>query len=201
MLTLIQNVADEDKRIRAVLLNGSRANSNAPKDRYQDFDIIYIVTSVDNFRAKPNWIDVFGERMILQMPNTMDLGSDVNPPMIDAETYLMIFKDTNRIDLTLVALNDRFHLKDSLTKVLLDKDQLYPNLAPSSDVDYWVKKPTEKQFLDCCNEFWWVSTYVIKGLLRNEIIYAKDRMEKPVRDMLMKMLSWYVGVHHNFTIN
>ncbi|HEO6996214.1 TPA: aminoglycoside 6-adenylyltransferase, partial [Streptococcus agalactiae] len=37
---LVLNIANQDKRIEAVLLNGSRANPNVPKDDFQDYDIV-----------------------------------------------------------------------------------------------------------------------------------------------------------------
>ena len=40
MLDLIVGIAREDKCIRAVIMNGSRANPNAPRDFFQDFDIV-----------------------------------------------------------------------------------------------------------------------------------------------------------------
>ena len=40
MLNLILNIAKEDDNIRAVLMSGSRANPDCPKDTYQDFDIM-----------------------------------------------------------------------------------------------------------------------------------------------------------------
>lgn len=43
MFDLILQVAKENEDVRAVILNGSRANPNAPKDQYQDYDIIYTV--------------------------------------------------------------------------------------------------------------------------------------------------------------
>ncbi|HEY4876989.1 MAG TPA: aminoglycoside 6-adenylyltransferase, partial [Puia sp.] len=115
--------------------------------------------------------------------------------------YLMLFKDGNRIDLTLFPKNklqSEFTI-DSLTVLLLDKDNLLPNLPPSNDKDYLIKQPTEKEFTDCCNEFWWVCTYVAKGLCRTEIIYAKEMLEIPVRNMFLKMIEWYIGVENNFS--
>ena len=50
MLTLILNTAHADERIRAVIMNGSRANPAAPKDCFQDFDIVYVVTD-----PAPSW--------------------------------------------------------------------------------------------------------------------------------------------------
>lgn len=44
MMKLILDTAKEDERILAVYMNGSRTNPNAPKDIFQDYDIIYVVT-------------------------------------------------------------------------------------------------------------------------------------------------------------
>lgn len=41
----------KDDRIRAVFLNGSRANKNVPTDIYQDYDIVYVVTELESFKG------------------------------------------------------------------------------------------------------------------------------------------------------
>ena len=46
---LILDFAKQDDRIRAVLLNGSRANSNINPDQFQDFDIVFIVDKLGSF--------------------------------------------------------------------------------------------------------------------------------------------------------
>ena len=40
--------------------------------------------------------------------------------------------------------------------------------------------------------------YVAKGLWREEIVYAKYMLDVTVREQLMKMLTWYVGVKTGF---
>lgn len=197
---LIDKVAREDPGIRAVLLNGSRANTKIRNDKYQDYDLVFLVADIEGYVNNPEWVNVFGERIIMQIPGQVDIGEDdVNSD--DRITYLMLFKDLNRIDLTLLEVSKKDSHSDSLTRVLLDKDGLFPERIMPSDRDYWVKKPTQKQFHDHCNEFWWVSTYVIKGLLRKELIYAKEMLEIPVRNMFMQLLEWYVGVENQFSVN
>lgn len=199
MLDLILNIAKNDERIRAVMMNGSRANPNAPRDPFQDFDIVYFVTGVESFTRDHAWIDVFGERMILQMPDAMG-----DPPPEPGFTfgYLMQFMDGSRIDLTLFPVAKLPALeKDSQTIVLLDKDGILPPFPPPSDSDYLPRPPSARQFDDCCNEFWWVSAYVAKGLWRRELTYAKGTCEEYVRPQLMKMLTWYVGVRTDFSVS
>ncbi len=200
ILEKIISIAKEDDRIRAVILNGSRTNPEVVKDDFQDFDVIYLVKNLESFGIYLNWIDVFGERIIVQMPNSMEI-DEGDIESTDEIVYLMLFKDFHRIDLRLVKMENIKDCKDSLNKVLLDKDNLFSDILKPTDADYILRKPSQKAFADCCNEFWWVSTYVVKGLARNELIYAKEMLEGPVRKMFMKMMAWSAGTDHDFTIN
>ncbi|RLC98324.1 MAG: aminoglycoside adenylyltransferase [Chloroflexota bacterium] len=199
MLDLIMNTAREDDRIRAVIMNGSRANPNAPRDTFQDYDIVYMVSDPAPFHKNLEWIKKFGELMILQMPE----GMHARPPQKDDSfVYLMQFMDGNRIDLNIVALARLNEiLQDSLSVMLLDKDGIIPPFGPPDERDYLPTSPTLKEYNRCCNEFWWVSTYVAKGLWRNEILYALKMYEMILRVELMKILTWLIGKETNFEHN
>ncbi|TPG69053.1 aminoglycoside 6-adenylyltransferase [Brevibacillus laterosporus] len=200
MLGLILEFAKNDGRIRAVVLEGSRTNPNVPNDMFQDFDISYLVNEMDSFVRDPNWINVFGDRIIMQTPEAMSMF----PPELGRRfSYLMLFTDGNRIDLTLTPLDekDEYCKEDKLMVILMDKDNCLPEIPTSTDEDYWVKRPSAEFFADCCNEFWWVSTYVAKGLWRKEILYAQDHLNKNVRPMLLKMLEWQVGIQTDFSVS
>jgi len=199
---LIIDVAKTDDRIRAVLLNGSRANDKIPPDKYQDFDIVYVTDDFESLIADREWTNKFGEKLIWQLPDEMVVGQK-EPEKGNRVSLLMLFTDGNRIDLTLLSKKeiDPNGKTDSLTIVWLDKDNMFPNTTLASDLDYLVKEPTEKEFLDTCNEFWWVCTYVAKGLLRNEIIYSKEMLETVVRPMFMNVISWHIGVETNFSVS
>lgn len=200
MMDLIINTAKEDERIRAVIMNGSRVNPNVKKDCFQDYDVIYVVKDIRSFTSNHNWIHRFGAIMMVQMPEEMSL----IPADEDGKfPYLMQFMDGNRIDLTLVPVEliNNFVRQDSLSKLLLDKDNCMEGFPPASDKDYLIKKPTEKEFLDCCNEFWWCSTNVAKGLWREELSYVKGMLDGPVRDMLIVMLQWHIGMKTDFIVN
>lgn len=199
MMDLILSIAQADDRIRAVVLNGSRVNPNVKPDRFQDYDIVYLVTEVAPFCNNLEWIKLFGEIMILQMPETFQ-----EPPIQDFSFfgYLMQFLDGNRIDLTIYPiskLQDR--QRDSLSILLLDKDGIVEPFPPPNESDYLPTPPSLLQFNNCCNEFWWVSTYVAKGLARNEILYAKSMLEQVIRPELMRMLTWYIGINTGFQVN
>ena len=203
MFDLILDVASNDDRIRAVYMNGSRANPNVPKDIFQDYDIVYVVEETATFLEDKNWIDVFGELIIKQEPCKLDkmLGIDIDFSV--SYNYLMQFTDGNRIDLTILTKEAmlKSYLDDKLTIPLLDKDNCLPQIPKPSDEDYWVKKPTYEEFYCCCNEFWWVAPYTSKGLWRREIIFAMEMMNGYSRKELRKMLSWYAGIRTDFSLS
>lgn len=200
MYRLILEVAREDERVRLVGLNGSRANAKVPKDIFQDYDIVYVVTDMESFTEGDHWIEVFGKQIMMQKPDSMELF----PSRVEGWfTYLMLFEDGNRIDLTLVPLEDldNYLGRSKLTVILLDKDSRAKSYPKPSDEDYHVKKPASGCYLDCCNEFWWVATYVAKGLCRDELIYAAEHMASCVRRQLLTMLSWKVGIETDFSLS
>src|ERR1700733_9393869 len=89
---IILDKAKADSRIRAVLLNGSRANQKISPDGLQDFDIVYIVRQMDSFVADHEWTSIFGEKLICQMPDEMVLNVGEEKKSY-AFHYLMLFKE------------------------------------------------------------------------------------------------------------
>ncbi|MDR2746479.1 MAG: aminoglycoside 6-adenylyltransferase [Treponema sp.] len=200
MMDLILGFAKNDERVRVVTMEGSRMNRNAPRDRFQDYDISFYVTGVESYVETDDWLDVFGRRIIMQKPQSMAM---FPPEPGKQQAYLMLYEDGNRIDLTLNPLDEfdiRIKKADSQTKVLLDKDGLCPPLPEPSDRDYHVRKPSAEFVDDCCNEFWWLSTYVAKGLCRNEMLYALHHLEL-MQKQLLTMVSWKAGAQTGYTVS
>jgi aminoglycoside 6-adenylyltransferase len=196
MLHTILHFAQEDERVRAVILNGSRANPHASRDIFQDYDIVFLVSSMDSFIQERRWINHFGELIIMQTP---DEHMEPTPMPRDRFAFLMLFTDGNRIDLTLYPTENIANwTRDSLSVLLLDKDGLVQPFPPPSLQDYKTIPPTAQAYADSCNEFWWVSTYVAKGLWRQELPYAKFMLDRPVRDAFHLMLEWHIGIRTDF---
>ena len=197
MMQLILSTAKEDKRIRAVYMNGSRTNPNADKDIFQDYDIVYVVQETESFQQDKSWIDRFGKRLYMQYPE--ENGEYPSNPH-DCYGWLMQFTDGNRLDLHVqrIEFSQKEIKKDRLCVILLDKDGCLPQMPPPTDADFFVKQPTEKQFADTCNEFWWCLNNVGKGLWREEIPYAQDMLAL-IRDELLRVLSWKAGIRTDFS--
>lgn len=197
MLNLIADTANRDTRIRAAYLEGSRVNSNVPKDLFQDYDVAYVVTETKSFREDKKWINRFGERLYMQCPeDSVYYSSDVE----NCYGWLIQFADGNRLDLHVRTFKNALNNLE-MYKVLLDKDNLFSKKQMLSDKRYRVKKPAAEQFHCTCNEFWWCLNNVAKGLWRKEIPYVMDMINFQIRPMLRRMLEWKIGIDTNFSVS
>lgn len=202
MMDLIKNVARKDDQIRAVYMNGSKTNPLAPQDIFQDYDIVYIVNDLTPYLGNPQWIDIFGERLMMQEPDKLDKqrGIPINP---NSFGYLILFQDGNRIDLRLQTIEEMqdTYTADSLTVPILDKDGILPDIPPASDKDYHVRQPSEADYYACTNNFWWCLQNVAKGIWRKELPYAKQMFELVIRPCLDQMVDWWIGCQHDFHVS
>ena len=182
MLYLILQIAKKIQ-VDAVALSGSRTNPNAPTDEFQDYDVVYVVDNLDNLTRDISWLDQFGERIIEQ---EVTLGH--------RRLFLMLFEDGNRIDLTLCP---KAHIQEWVDSeadftVLVDDKGLFESYS-SSPERFWIHPASETDFKKACNEFWWVSAYVVKGICRKQVIYATDHLYGICQQELLKILAWQVA--------
>lgn len=200
MYKLFMDIANSDNRILALYMNGSRTNVNVPKDIFQDYDIVFVVTQTKTFIEDKNWIYKFGNILYMQYP---DEHPDFPNDKENIYGWLMQFDDGNRVDLHVESvIHAKEHIyDDKLCKILLDKENILPNIPQATDENYHIKRPLKAQFKACINEFWWCSNNLAKGLWREEITYVQDMANFIVRKELEKMLSWKVGIQTNFSVS
>ena len=182
MLDLILQTA-KTLQVKAVAISGSRTNPKAPKDEFQDYDVIYVVDDLDNLTSDLSWLDQFGKRLIEQ-----------HVQLDHRRLYLMLFEDGNRIDLTLCPKEHIQEWVDSEAEfiVLEDKKGLFEYYSPSPQ-RFWMSPASETDFKNSCNEFWWVSSYVVKGICRKQVIYATDHLYGICQQELLRILAWLVA--------
>lgn len=182
MLDLILHIA-KTIQVEAVAMSGSRTDTTAPKDELQDYDVVYVVDDFDNLTGDLSWLDYFGKRIIEQ-----------EVVLDHRRLYLMLFEDGNRIDLTLCP---KEHIKEWVDSeagftVLEDPEHLFDPYSQNLE-RFWMSPASETDFKNSCNEFWWVSAYVVKGICRQQVIYATDHLYGICQQELLKVLAWQVA--------
>ena len=170
-------------QVDAVAMSGSRTNPKAPKDEFQDYDVVYLVENFEELISDLSWLDQFGKR-IIEQHNVLD----------HRHLYLMLFEDGNRIDLTLCP---KEHIQEWVASeadytVLVDEKGLFESYSPSPQ-RFWTSPASETDYEKTCNEFWWVSAYVVKGICRKQVSYATDHLYGICQQELLKVLAWQVA--------
>jgi len=198
MMELILRVANDDERIRAVSMEGSRANPAIKKDQYQDYDISFYVHDIRPFFNNPEWaLEKFGKPLIMQMPEAMRY-----PDGDGHFNYMMVYPDGTRLDLS---FHPELYIDDGEPSItLLDKDNgngLRPVLPPPNDAIYHIKPPSPLFYYSCCNNFWWCLNNVAKGIARDELPYTMNMLNTVVRVELHDMIYWYIGTQHGFDLS
>ena len=201
IFALVNDVAVKDAGIRAVYMNGSRANPNVTKDALCDYDIVFMVDNTVDYYENDAFIRQFGEILYMQQPDEMDKMLGLEVDFSEKYTWLVIFEDGVRMDITIVNLESKLVYSEKACVVLLDKDGRLADVPEATDSDWWVKRFSEQEYIAACNEFWWCLNNVAKGIRRYEIPYAQDMLNKVVRPQLVKMLEWKVGILTDYTVS
>ena len=170
-------------QVEAVAMSGSRTDTKASKDEFQDYDVVYVVENLDKLITDLSWLCQFGKRILEQEVRLGNL-----------RLFLMLFEDGNRIDLTLCS---KVHIKEWIESeanfiVLEDPKGLFVPHSPTPQ-RYWTSPANAIEFEKACNEFWWVSAYVLKGICRKQVIYATDHLYGICQQELLKVLAWQVA--------
>lgn len=195
MMKLIKDFALNNDNIRLMVMNGSRVNPNAPEDKMQDYDVACFLNNISEkpFLNDRNWINYFGEIAMVQQNFFED----------DSYIFLIQFKDGVRIDICFVDLANYLESleEDSLSKVIIDKDNLVVNNIEATEDSYFVKKPNAQKIFKTFNNLWWIQLNIAKGLWRNEIPYAKFMYDEVMMKQIRDITSWYISSNNSWEIN
>lgn len=192
----LQNWANENDSVRAVVLTSSRVTPNSYTDIFSDYDVELYVKDIQPF-MNDEWLTFFGDIMIrwpLKPMSTFDKGWI---------TRLVLFENKVRIDFQITSKESiDSSAYDGGYKVLVDKDGLTKNLNEATFSKYIIKKPTKEEYEASVNDFFWDATYVAKNLWRDELYYAKYMLDNIIRfKCLNRMIDWYIAMQRNWSIS
>ncbi|MBP1165709.1 MULTISPECIES: AadS family aminoglycoside 6-adenylyltransferase [unclassified Chryseobacterium] len=193
--------AENNPDIRVVLLTSSLVNPYAPVDDFSDLDIELVFENRTTYESGNEWIKLFGDP--ISMIEEDDRVFEGKHAM-----KMVLYKDHVKVDFKLYQVAEFIEEINQETlpedwdvgyKVLLDKDNLTENLKSPTYQSVMIQKPTEKEFRQLINDFWWDTTYVAKCLKRGDIFYAKFMSENILRtDYLVPLIEWFIAGNHNW---
>lgn len=202
MLNKIINWAQSDDAIRTMLLVGSRARNAERVDAFSDFDLALFVTDPQKYITDDGWMRGIDEVWVYIPEKVCVDGKDY-------PTRLVIFKDGLKVDFAFYSIDVIKKLTQQKElpaqyslgyKILLDKDNLTTGMkAPIFKIPA-SQKPSQQEFENLVNEFFFETYHVAKHLCRNDLWHAKFR-DWTTKELLLRMIEWHEKAMHGWDLD
>ena len=196
-------MGEAEPAVRAVVLTSSRARDDESVDEFSDYDVIVVVSDPQPFADDLRWHEGLGR----PMARWGDEGE-----VLGARTHFRsaIYEDGTKVDCTiwpvelLGSIVGADRLPDVLDvgyRVLVDKDRATTEWPAPTFRAHVPSPPTEAEYLELLNEFWWETSYVAKSLRRGEVFFAKFALDCDIRfGALRRLLEWRIELDHDWSL-
>lgn len=192
---LIQNFvrwAQKQEDIRLVFVLGSRARMDHPADEWSDLDLVVVAIDIRRYISQVDWITHVGKPWLTFI--------ETNAGMIERR---VLFDDGLDVDFALMPLSMIQTMQergiDTSTadvfrrgvRVVLDKDSLLSD--PGRFTSAWKspEPPSEGEFLQVVNDFWYHTVWTAKHVRRGELWWAKSGCDGKLKNLLQQVLEWH----------
>ena len=187
--------SEKNEDVRVLLLTSSLVNPLALVDEFSDLDIEFVFEDNTNYISDKSWTLKFGNPIAM-------IEEDESCFNHKHAMKMLLYEDGVKVDFKLYS-KSKF-IKETQEKelpedwdigykILIDKDGITKQmLKPTYQISI-IKKPSEKEFQNLINDFWWDTTYVAKCLVRDEIFYAKFMSETVIRTEYGRLFKKYLN--------
>ena len=206
--------AETRSDVRAAIVAGSGARIDHSADEWSDLDIIIVTTDPDHYLSKSDWINNFG-KPLLTFIDTSSASNDklrvvLYEGMLDVDFCIVPYegmqKSAQWIDQTIKANADRkalnwiWNVYGRGVRVLIDKDDIAPTFC---EVAASVKKPspprpTQDEFLEVVNDFYYHAVFAAKHLRRGELWWTVTHLDCRLQHSLLQMIEWHALAEHGW---
>ncbi len=186
--------AESEPGIRAAVMFGSRARTTHPADEWADLDLIVMAHDPKRYLADAGWVDRIGEAWLtfvepsgdgraLERRVLFDGGRDVDFTFVPLSLIQQELQGQIAADLA-----DMFHRG---YRIVLDKDAVLPRWVAALPARQLPGPPTEAEFLNVVNDFWYHGVWSAKHLRRGELWWGKGGCDDHMKYLLRQMLEWH----------
>jgi aminoglycoside 6-adenylyltransferase len=189
ILKQLISYAENEPRISAMVLFGSRAREEKKADRFSDYDLIFFVNDVDYFIHTDEWLSGIAEPRISFFENTAVQDYERRVFFDDAMDMDFLFynvKDVERI--TADPIIRAWYAKGH--RILVDKINYSRIVEASCPAPMEKKAITEEDFCNNVNNFWFHTIWATKKLRRGEVWVAKNCIDVYLKNLLREMLEY-----------
>ena len=195
---IINNIIDvalRDNAVRAVV----RTDLLPRREYLYTYNFYFIVNDIGKYDDDKIFEECFGKRILLYKAdkNYPEMFPDIKGHLMVLEEGITIVIHVMDKEAFLRKYNGELRVENAWNgntyQKVLDKDNSLPQIDCLEENQLlYARKPTEAEFMGICYEFWWVLKTFAEYALREELVAAMFYLNVAVRDLLNKMLHWYL---------
>ncbi len=194
--TLVRIVEWANNRddVQAVILLGSQARTEHRADQWSDIDVVLLVDDPDRYLGSSAWLDDLGSPLVTTVePWALGGGQERRVLFRSGMDVDFAFVDA-AVAPYLVAMTDEPPVQRILGRgfrVLVDKtDFIKATLDGRSYSEPPVERPSQVEFENVSNDFWYHVVLAAKKLRRGEVWVAKAMCDCHLKKLVVEMLAW-----------
>ena len=187
--------AEQEENIRAAVVIGSRARrEDHPADEWSDLDLLVVAKDPRPLIESSEWLHNVGTLWITFVEST---------PGDEGFERRVLFEGGLDVDFAPVAAKDVRRMAGGRLpplladifrrgrRFILDKDGLEELFPSVPAVIHTVSAPTESEFLNQVNDFWYHTVWTAKKARRGELWKAVSCCNMYLKNLLIQMLEWH----------
>ncbi|MGL5434640.1 MAG: aminoglycoside 6-adenylyltransferase [Lachnospiraceae bacterium] len=194
LLEKIVSFCEQNEKVSTLILIGSQARTELHADEYSDLDLIMIASDVAYFIESNDWVKCIGAHHI----------SFVEPTIGGQKEKRILFDNALDVDFVVVskeyaqdvlASDDALSILSKGYRFLVNKDSY---TIPEQIIKYATtyEIPSEAEYVNVVNDFWYHTIWSAKKLLRGELWSAKFCIDSYLKWKLLWMIEHYEHVTH-----
>jgi aminoglycoside 6-adenylyltransferase len=185
--------AEAEDNIRAAIVIGSRARLDHPADEWSDLDVLLFARDPEPYWATTSWLHQVGTPWLTFVEPTP--GGDLERRVLFEGGLDVDFVPHRVADLQAMLDGglppDAADMVHRGVRFLVDKDGFSERLHSIESDPPIHAHPTEAEFLNVVNDFWYHTVWTSKHLCRGEVWWAKSCCDSYMKQLLLRVLEWH----------
>jgi aminoglycoside 6-adenylyltransferase len=176
--------------VRAAVVVGSQARSEASADRNSDLDVLLFVEDPGRYADDARWVEEFGRPVLTFVEETMagqrerrvlyETGEDVDLPLLPVALVEQL--ESNGDAAAMLARGYR---------MLVDKIGLEERLRRMAERASEEAPPTQRELTELASDFWYHALWTAKKLRRGEVFTAIQCLDCHMKGRLVTLVGWH----------
>jgi len=191
------NWAQTRKDVRSAVVIGSRARTDHPADEWSDLDIVIVSINPESLILDTDWVKGIDNPWIVFIESTA-IGDDLECRVLFEGGYDIDFAIIPYYKIEKMIEGEiPFEAADIFCKgvrILLDKDGILSKLMMKTPTEITYQYPSERDFINLVNDFWYHTVWTAKHLRRGEFFWAKSCCDGHLKGLLVKIIGWNVKI-------